>query len=279
MGNCPSGFTPVGLQCVVTCSSEDSLTNRLVNGEPRCTYTADDTKYFVLKQAPSFMLQAGDPEPTMEWVRTNRAGQYPALKEAEDDYTAKRSVLMTTISRDRLIADAFRQLQAAENTRAANPQGYQAARNRYYTLTQGESWAATERQRVLNAEVLPEITPYLQSINFLAERQTQQAGTKTAVDAVKSRLISLKDDFRTTTTTLMKQVTELQNQIELQKRRTIVQQAQTNDWVVNTLIVILSLVVIYILYRRIVGPSKPAPTKSVSSASTSRGVQTSAYTS
>jgi flagellar biosynthesis/type III secretory pathway M-ring protein FliF/YscJ len=50
-----------------------------------------------------------------------------------------------------------------------------------------------------------------------------------------------------------------------------VQQAQTNDWFVNALIVILSLVVIYILYRRIMKPSTPAPT--------TRGVQTSAYTS
>lgn len=272
MGNCPSGFTPVGLQCVVTCSSEDSLTNRIVNNEPRCTYTGDDTKFFVLKQAPSFMLKDGDPEPTMEWVKTNRAGQYPALKEALDDYTTKRAAMMTTISQQRLIADAFKALQTAENARGTDPQGYQNARNRYYTLTQGETWADTERQRVLNAEVLPAITPYLQSINFIAERQTQQAGTKTAVDAVKSRLVSLKDDFRTTTSTLMKQVDELRNQIELQKRRAIEQQAQTSDWFVNVVIVILSLVVIYILYRRIVAPAKPA-------APTSRGIQTSAYTS
>jgi hypothetical protein len=271
MGNCPSGFTPVGLQCVVTCSSEDSLTNRVVNGEPRCTYTSDETKFFVLKQAPSFQLQSTDPTPTMEWVRTNRPGQYAALKEALDDYTSKRASLMTTISQQRLITDAFRELQTAENARGTDPQGYQNARARYYKLTQGDAWESTERQRLLNAEVLPAITPYLQSINFIAERQTQQAGTKTAVDAVKSRLVSLKDDFRTTTSTLMKQVDELRNQIQLQKRRAIEQQAQTSDWFVNVVIVILSLVVIYILYRRITAPKTPAP---VGRAYTSLGTQT-----
>jgi hypothetical protein len=268
MGNCPSGFTPLGLQCVVTCASEDSLTNRFVNNEPRCAYTADETKFFVLKPAPSFQLDATDPPPTMEWVRTNRAAQYPALKEALDDYTTKRSALMATISQDRLVTDAFRQLQAAENARAQNPQAYQAARNRYYTLTQGDTWTAAERKRVLDAEVLPEITPYFQSINFMAERQAQQAGTKTAVTAVKSKLISLKDDFQMTTSTLMKQVTELRNQIELQKRRAIQQQAKTSEWFVNMILIVLSLVVIYILYRRITRPAAPA---SKTPAYTSRG--------
>jgi lipopolysaccharide export LptBFGC system permease protein LptF len=178
---------------------------------------------------------------------------------------------MSTISKDRLIADAFKKLQAAENTREEDPQGYQDARNRYYTLTQGEAWVDTERQRLLKAEVLPAITPYMQSINFIAERQMQQAGTKTAVDAVKSKLISLKDDFRTTTTTLRKQVDELQNQIELQKRRAVEQQAQTSDWFVNLFIVLLSLVVIYLLYRRITRPA--ASGSSGSSAYTSTGTQ------
>jgi hypothetical protein len=214
----------------------------------------------------------------MEWVKTNRAGQYPALKEALDDFTSKRSALMATISQDRLVADAFRQLQTAENARGVNPQGYQAARNRYYTLTQGDAWDSTERQRVLTSEVLPEITPYLQSINFMAERQSQQAGTKTAVNAVKSKLISLKDDFRITTTTLAAQVTELRNQIELQKRRAVQQQAKTSEWFINLILIALSLVVIYILYRRITRPTtltaRPFDSSlSKTSAYTSRGTQ------
>lgn len=270
MGNCPSGFTPVGLQCVVTCSAEDSLTNRIVNGESRCVYTPDETKFFALKQGPSFQLQPTDPTPTMEWVQTNRPGQYAALKAALDDYSTKKTTLLSTLSRDRLVADAFRDLQTAENARGANPQAYQTARNRYYTLTQGDTWAATERQRLLNAEVLPEITPYLQSINFMTERESQQAGTKTAVNAVKTKLISLKDDFRITTSTLMKQVNELRNQIELQKRRAIVQQAQTSDWFVNLLIIALSLVVLFLLYRRFISPANPP---SRASAYTSSGTQ------
>ena len=75
--------------------------------------------------------------------------------------------------------------------------------------------------------------------------------TKTATDAVKTKLLSLKDDFQKTTTTLSKQVTELRNQIELEKRRAVVQSQQTNEWFVNLILIVLSLVVIYVLYRRV----------------------------
>ena len=273
MGNCPSGFTPVGLQCVVACPQEDSLENRMVGSESRCVYSGDATKYFVLKPGPSFMLKEGSPEPTMEWVKTNQPGHYPALKAAFDDYTSKRALLMATISQQLRIATAFRELQAAENTRGTNPQEYQNARNRYYTLTQGDTWTATERKRILDSEVLPEITPYIQSINFIGERQTQQAQTKTAVTAVKSKLMTLKDDFRTTTTTLMKQVDALRNQIELQKRRAVAEKAKTSEWFINVAIIVLSLLVIYLLYRRITGKKPaPAPSSSISKAYTSRAI-------
>jgi hypothetical protein len=219
-----------------------------------------------------------DAAPTVAWLQSNRPALYTSYKEAQDDFGAKKALLLSQIATSKLVSDAFRELQAAENARGTNPQGYQTARNRYYTLTQGDTWATTERQRLLNAEVLPEITPYLQSINFMAERQTQQAGTKTAVDAVKSKLITLKDDFKLTTTTLSKQVTELRNQIELQKRRAIEEQAKTSDWFINLILIVLSLVVIYILYRRITRSStaKPRPfTNSISKTSTytSRGTQ------
>jgi hypothetical protein len=206
--------------------------------------------------------------PTVASLQTNRPALYPAYKEAQDDFASKKAVLLNQIATSKRVADAFRELQVAENARGENPQAYQNARNRYYTLTQGDTWQATERQRLLNAEVLPEIAPYFQSISFMAERQTQQAGTKTAVDAVKAKLITLKDDFRTTTTTLMKQVTELRNQIELQRRRATQQQAKTSEWFINLILIVLSLVVIYILYRRIMRPAAPPPR---SSAYTSRG--------
>jgi hypothetical protein len=269
---CPFGFVSSSPgQCVPACPSTSGLENRLVDQEPRCVYRQDTAKYFALKSSPIIPLtNPTDPTPSVASLQTSRPALYTSYKDAQDDFTTKKDLLLSQIATSKLVSDAFRELQAAENIRATNPQGYQAARNRYYTLTQGDTWQATERQRVLNAEVLPEIAPYLQSINFMAERQTQQAGTKTAVDTVKSKLISLKDDFKLTTTTLSKQVTELRNQIELQKRRAIEAQVKTSDWFINLILIVLSVVVIYILYRRI---TRPTPSISKTSTYTSRGTQ------
>lgn len=257
---CPVGFVSATTgQCVPSCPSSDGLDNRLVNGEPRCVYRQDETKYFALKPSPIVPLDSATSfAPTVASLQRNRPSFYTSYKAAQDDFDAKKAILLGQISTSKLVSDAFRELQAAENARGANPQAYQSARNRYYTLTQGDAWTATERQRLLQSEVLPAITPYLQSINFIAERQAQQATTKTAVDTVKSKLLTLKDDFRTTTTTLMKQVSELRNQIELQKRRATEQQAQTSDWLVNLVLIALLLVVIYLLYRRLTKPSTPS---------------------
>jgi ATP-dependent Zn protease len=107
----------------------------------------------------------------------------------------------------------------------------------------------------------------VQSINSLSERQAQQTSTKTAVDAVKEKLISLKDDFRTTTTTLSKQVTALQNQIEIEKRRAAVQTQQTSEWFINLILVIVSLVVIVMLARRVMARAAKGPSTYTSSTS------------
>jgi hypothetical protein len=75
----------------------------------------------------------------------------------------------------------------------------------------------------------------------------------------------MKNDFRTTTDTLTKQVDVLKNQVELEKRRAVVQKQETNTWFLNILLVILSLVVIVLLARKLwsrpAAPSAPAYTR------------------
>lgn len=264
MGNgvsCPVGFIPGGfLTCVATCPADKGLENRSIANEARCVYKSDETRQFVLTPVGIVSLdKPGDPAPTLAWLQTNRPAQYTAYKQAQDDFTSKSSMLLDTIAKERQVADAFRDLQAAENVRDTSPQAYQDARVRYYTLTKGDTWIQEERKRLLDAEVLPNVASYMQSINSLTQRQAQQASTKSAVDTVKTKLLSLKDDFRTTTTTLSKQVTELRNQIELEKRRSAAQSQQTNEWFINIVLIVLSLVVIYVLYRRVTRNPSPMP--------------------
>jgi len=272
MGNgysCPSGFTTSGvLQCAMTCPADKGVENRVVGTEARCVYTADPTQFFALKQAPAYLNEArNSPPQTLTWIQTNRPSLYPAYKAAKDDFDGKLAILLQSIDRAKQIADAFRQLQAAEDVRDTAPQAYQDARIRYYGLVKGPEWATSERARILNADVMPTVASYAQTINDITARKAQQDKTKDVVGLVTSKLISMKNDFRTTTTTLTKQVDALKNQVELEKRRAVVQQQQTNDWLLNMLLVILSLVVIVLLARKLwsrpAAPSAPAYTRGV----------------
>jgi len=270
MGNgfaCPVGFTgAIGIQCAPVCPADKGLENRVVSNEARCIYMEDPTQFFALKLAPMYMNEAPDsPQQTLEWIQSKRPALYQGYKSSQDDFTAKLTALLQAIDAKKQIADAFKALQTAEGVRDTSPQAYQDARIRYYTLVKGDDWVTSERRRVLNAEVLPSIVSYVQSINSISERQAQQTSTKTAVDAVKEKLISLKDDFRTTTTTLSKQVTELQNQIELEKRRAVVQTKQTSEWFINLILVIVSLVVIVMLVRKVMARQASSPSAYTSS--------------
>jgi len=264
---CPIGFvTGSPGQCVPSCPTSDGLENRVIGGEARCVYRQDSTQFFALQQVPPVLLTSlTDPQPSMAWVQEFRPSVYSSFISALSDRNTKTATLLAEIGRSQRLSDAFQALQTAEGIRDTSPEAYQVARNNYYTLKLGSSWIATERQRVLNAEVLPNVVSYVQSINAISDRQAQQSSTKSAVDAVKSKLISLKDDFRTTTSTLSKQVTELRNQIEIEKRRGDVQTKRTSEWFINLILIILSLVVIVMLVRRVMARQAKTPSAYTSS--------------
>jgi ribosomal silencing factor RsfS len=270
MGNgysCPSGFTTTGvLQCVPVCPADKGFENRVVGNEPRCVYTDDANHFITLKPASVYFNPAPDsPQQPLTWIQVNRPGLFAGYKASQDDLTAKLAAVLQAIDKTKQIADAFKALQAAEDTRDTAPQAYQDARVRYYSLVKGPEWATSERARILNADVMPTVASYAQTISDITARKAQQDKTKDVVGLVTSKLISMKNDFRTTTNTLTKQVDVLKNQVELEKRRAVVQKQETNDWVLNILLVILSLIVIVLLARKLwsrsAAPPAPAYTR------------------
>ena len=261
---CPAGFTTAqgqGLQCAPICPADKGFESRVVGTETRCVYTGDPTKFISLKVAPMYLNPApNSPPQTLDWIRTDRPALYEGYKSSQDDFTAKLTTLLQEIDKAKQIADAFKQLQAAEDIRDTSPQAYQDARVRYYSLVKGADWATSERARILNADVMPTVASYAQTISDITARKAQQDKTKDVVGLVTSKLISMKNDFRATTTTLSKQVDVLKNQVELEKRRAVVQQQQTSDWFINILLVVLSLVVIVLLARKLWSrPAVPPP--------------------
>lgn len=259
MATCPVGFDPSPTNanaCVAQCPSSDGFELRVRDGVPACVYTADSTRLYTLDQVNA-VARINGAIPTLAELPTADKVRYDQAKSAAD---AKRTTLLTTIGQAKLQSDAFSALQTAENARDTAPEAYQAARTRYYTLTKGSGWLETERTRLLNAEVLPAVASYIRSINDVTERKTQQDTTLGVVGVVKSKLVSMKDDFRTTTATLSKQIDALKSQIEIDRRLATTEVQRSYDWALNLLLIALSLVVVYMLVRKLMNKaSAPAP--------------------
>lgn len=265
MPTCPVGFDPSPTNanaCVAQCPTAEGFELRVRDGVPACVYTGDVTRFYTLQQLVAVEPLASGGTPTVDQLLPVDKGRYQS---AVTDANGKKDVVLAAIGQAKQESDAFKALQSAEDARDTAPEAYQQARIRYYTLTKGSDWLDTERKRLLDAEVLPTVASYIQSINDIAERKTQQDTTLGVVGTVKSKLISMKDDFRTTTTALSKQVDALRSQVEIDRRLATTQVRQTYDWALNLLLIALSLIVIVILVRKLMAkasgtPNAPAPT-------------------
>lgn len=264
--SCPVGFQPNPLfaaSCVVQCDELRGFEARNVDNQPHCVYRDRPEVKVLLKSVMGLKLPENQPKPTLEQLQTLYPGgrAYSDYKEIKDDYDKKFPAVLAQVEKDQQIKDAFNQLQTAENVRDQSPQGYQDARNRYYTLTKGETWLTEEGQRVANAEVLPKVTQYSQIRNDLKARLGQQQQTIDVVNSVKDKVLSMRDDFAYTTNTFAKQIAELKNQINIEKKKTEEEKIQVASWadmLLNIFITILALALLFVIARKVI--YKPSPT-------------------
>ena len=265
MGNCPSGFqlSPAGqFSCVVGCPETQGFDLRNVNGEPYCVYRDHPEVKLLLKSVQAIPGRPEDPVPTMDQLRQSNPGLYNLYKSAKDDYEKNMPLVTSQIAKEQQVKDAFNALQRAENVRDQSPQAYQDARNRYYTLTKGDGWVNEESQRIANAEVIPKINQYTQVRTDLTTRLNQQQQTIDVVNSVKDKVLSMRDDFAYTTNTFAKQISDLKNQINIEKKKTEIQKVEVFSWVdmfLNILITILVLGLLIVLIRKMMSKKQASP--------------------
>lgn len=219
---CPELFSPYNGGCIYDCTQHAMFTLNTEGGQAKCVYTPDAEKKVSLTPLTAIPVPSGItgtvPLPTMEGLRDEDPQRYTQYSsELTRVGTAIQSVL-GTIQRDQQIRDAFKALQTAEDTRDSNPEGYQLARNTYYTLTKGDAWVETERQRLLDAEIEPEAEQYRSAYTTAKQQKDGQQKTLDIVTAVKDRVLSMKDDFQYTTTMFKDQLETLKSQLNIERR-------------------------------------------------------------
>jgi len=266
---CWPGFqiSPINAnQCVPDCPTQKGFELQVKNGVPACVYKTQPDVYFSLKSMPAL----GDRFLTFFPSPATVPSDNPVLVEYNtmmDAYNKDSAVALAKVDKDTQLADAFAALQTAENVRDKSPEAYQEARVRYYTLKNGESWVAEEQRRIQNGEAREKAEAYVSEYTNLARREQQQTKTMDVVNAVKDNILSMKDDFELTTGAFAKQLTDLKNQIQMERKKGAIQTASVLTWVstlLNILLVLALIVAVVLLIRKVTKTPTYTPTPSTS---------------
>lgn len=266
MGNqCPQGFqlNPTGpFTCVVECPKDKGFTFQPINGVPSCAYKSDTSHFVNLKPAPAIEIKPGQTVPSIGQLLVTNPAAYQKFREAQDSFNTDFPPVYAKIEKQTELDNAFKELQNAENSRDKSPEAYQSARVRYYTLLKGEGWAIEEKERIAKAEVIPAVNKYSDAYQDLTTRVNQQQKTVDLVTSVKDKVLSIRDEFRYSVNTFGKQINDLKNQINIEKKKhqqeVITSSTGWIDIFLNVLLILVSVFVIYVIYRKMRQPAPPA---------------------
>lgn len=256
---CPAPFVSVdAFACVMPCPSDKKFIRQGGANGYRCVYSPDNQVSVPLTTIGAAAF-AGSTLDELTKADIARAREFTAEK---DRFERELATAYANIDKSQKLADAFRDLQKAENARDQSPEAYQVARTAYYTLLKGPAWIQEERQRIARAEVEPIVRQYRSNAAQIANQSQQQARILDVVNGVKDRVVSLRDDFAYSTVTLSKQLEKVKSQIALDSRKRMIEPEQSAwtwvDGVLNVILAAALLYAAYILYRKVTTP-KPVP--------------------
>lgn len=263
MAQCIDGFIPYNGACVKSCPAGFQFLSE--GNQPRCAYKSDNSKSVPLTPVPSIPVEAGRALPTLDQIRSRDPARYTQLMAETDRVNGEIAILMKTVDKKTQIDNAFKTLQRAEDARDEAPEAYQTARTAYYTLTKGPSWVDEETKRIVSAEIDPEINRYRSTYTDAVKRKDAQQHTQDAMVWVKDGVLSLKDDIQYTTKTFQNQISQLKNQINIERRGREHEDTDNPfyawiDAVLNLLIVVGLLIAGYMIWRKVSqSPSAYAP--------------------
>jgi len=245
MGNCPSEFVvaPSGFGCIIQCPASKNY-QLTANGQKlSCTYTADPSISVPLSVVP--MAQGH--------VASYTTLQNKSVYQTEiDRFTNALAIADAKIDKEVKVRTAFNTLQDAENARDQAPDAYEAARVSYYTMVKGDKWIEEERDRIAKIEAQPVVNDFLNKFRDIQNKKSQQKSTLEVAEGVRNKLLSVQGDLQYSVSAFEKQISNIKNQINMEKKQQIEQAESTTSWIdslLNWLIVVSTLIAIVVIVR------------------------------
>jgi len=245
MGNCPSEFVvaPNGFGCIIQCPASKNYELRANGQKLSCNYTADPSISIPLTVVPMYQGQ----------VASYATLPNKSVYQAEiDRFTNSIAIADAKIDKEVKIKTAFNSLQEAENARDKAPDAYEAARVAYYRLVKGDTWVQEEQNRIANTEAQPVVNKLVKNYTDIQERKYQQKSTLEVANGIKNKLLSVQDDLQYSVSAFQKQIRQLKDQINMDKKKQIEVAQSSTSWVdtlLNWLIAITTLIAIVFIAR------------------------------
>lgn len=246
---CPTEFIMApgsGMACMIKCPEQKNYKLSSNGAMLSCSYIGDPTITVQLNTVPAYIGQPASyttlPNKDVYRTELERFARDLAVTDANIDKAFK-------------VKTAYDKLQLAENARDQSPDAYDRARVAYYTLVKGDKWIDEERQRIANVEAQPVVNTLIAKRNDLDSQIGQQQSTIDIVNGVKDKVLSVEDDLQYSVSAFEKQIENVRNQINMDKKKQIVTAQQAGSWVnslLNWLIALTTLIAIVFIVRYII---------------------------
>ena len=246
---CPTEFIMApgsGMACMIKCPEQKNYKLSSNGAMLSCSYIGDPTITVQLNTVPAYIGQPASyttlPNKDVYKTELERFARDLAVTDANIDKAFK-------------VKTAYDKLQLAENARDQSPDAYDRARVAYYTLVKGDKWIDEERQRIANVEAQPVVNTLIAKRNDLDSQIGQQQSTIDIVNGVKDKVLSVEDDLQYSVSAFEKQIENVRNQIQMDKKKQIVTAQQAGSWVnslLNWLIALTTLIAIIFIIRYII---------------------------
>jgi large-conductance mechanosensitive channel len=264
MGNqqfkCPAETTngAAPLSCVMSCPTGFEL--RMVDGAQRCVSTVDSNVTVHLTALAAVPRTIGDNSSfSISDLQESHPDEYTRYSAEEARFTHEMDAAKGQISHDAEIAAAATALQNAAPGEATD-----LAKAKYMELTSDPDTAAYAADKAAGAAAQKEVDRFVSEYQFLANQATQQQSTLDLIRGVKDKLLTVKDDMEFSVGTFGKQVEDIRNQININKRKRE-QATDYGKWLsmaLNVAIVAALVFALFVFGRKAMGNMGTVPSSS-----------------
>ena len=221
MGNrqykCPSEASPgpAPFTCVMSCPTGFEL--KPVDGAPRCVSKDDpDVSIHLIPQTAVSRPLDDDSIFSIADLKTSNPYSFARYSTELERFNEEKVIAIGNVDHEKEVQAASAAVLAAAGKDSAT---VDAAAAKYLSVTGNPDAAAYTVDKGIKNDLNKSSSRFIDEYQFLSNQSKQQQTTMDLISSVKDNLFTVKDDLEFSVGTFDKQVSDIQNQININKRK------------------------------------------------------------